>query len=187
MEKALRISYRHPPSPSYFRKEKIMRLLRHIGREVATTVLAFSLIIMFSSPALTQQKTTTQRRQTTTVRSAYDRGYIAGYTDGYQVGKNDYTSRVERDFQRSGLYQEATRGYETRFGDSADYQDGYRLGFEIAYTDGYFGRTLSSAVPARARALRSAALKSAPTETAKRAPTQTVRQGSNYLVLTGRN
>jgi hypothetical protein len=133
--------------------------------------------MMLSSSALTQQKTTTQRRQATTVRTAFDRGYTAGYTDGYQVGKSDYTAKVSRDFQRSGLYQEANRGYETRFGDAADYQEGYRLGFEIAYTDGYFGRTLSSAVPARARALRSSTLQSA--------PVQTARQTGNYLIPDG--
>ena len=36
----------------------------------------------------------------------------------------------------------------TRMGLQIEYQEGYRSGFEIAYSDGYFGRTYSTAIPA---------------------------------------
>ncbi|HZS07406.1 MAG TPA: hypothetical protein VFD58_21400 [Blastocatellia bacterium] len=137
-----------------------MRSLRLIVRAAATAVLAFGLLLMLSDPA-SAQRSASQRRQTTALRSVFERGYLAGYNDGYQAGKDDYNTRASRDFQRSGLYQEATRGYESRFGDAADYQDGYRLGFEIAYPDGYFGRTFSAAIPQRVLTLRGTDPKSA--------------------------
>lgn len=154
-----------------------MKSLRLIGRRATVVALAFSLILIWSGPVSAQQRTTTQRRQTTTARSVYERGYLAGYTDGYQTGKDDYNAQASRDFQRSNLYQDATRGYETRFGDSLDYQDGYRLGFEIAYTDGYFNRTFSSSIPSRVIALRG--------QTSRGVMTQSRRQGRNILIPDG--
>jgi outer membrane lipoprotein SlyB len=152
-----------------------MKSHRLIGR-VAVVALAFSLILILSGAVSAQQSTASQRRQTTT-RPAYERGYLAGYTDGYKAGKDDYNARAARDFQRSSLYQDATRGYENRFGNALDYQDGYRLGFEIAYTDGYFNRTFNSATPARALTLRS--------QTSRSTVTQGRRTGRNVLIPDG--
>lgn len=90
----------------------------------------------------------TRARQTAT---AYNRGYSDGYDDGYRQGKNDNEQGMPRDYQRARLYQDADRGYEARLGSLAEYREGYRLGFEIAYTDGYYGRTVNRRTPGNAR------------------------------------
>lgn len=154
-----------------------MRSFRLIGRGAAAAALAISLMLMLSGSVLAQQRSTGQRRQSTALRTPYERGYSAGYTDGYQAGKDDYNARESRDFQRSDHYREATRGYENRFGDAVAYQDGYRLGFEIAYTDGYFARTFNSAIPPRAQALRGS--------TSRSAVAQDRRSGRNVLIPDG--
>jgi hypothetical protein len=81
------------------------------------------------------------------LRIAYQHGYRAGYADGYNAGKNDFSDRMGRDYQRFALYQEADRGYESRFGPLVDYKEGYTLGFEVAYFDGYIGRAFDSRIP----------------------------------------
>ncbi len=90
----------------------------------------------------------TRAKQTVT---AYDRGYTDGYDDGYRQGKNDNEQGMARNYQRSRLYQDADRGYEARLGSLAEYRDGYQLGFEIGYTDGYYGRTANRRTPGNAR------------------------------------
>jgi len=91
------------------------------------------------------------RARQTSATTAYDRGYTDGYDDGYRQGKNDNVQEMARDYKRSRLYQDADRGYEARLGSLAEYREGYRLGFEIAYTDGYYGRTLNRRAPVNAR------------------------------------
>ena len=81
------------------------------------------------------------------LRIAYQHGYRAGYADGYNAGKKDFADRMGRDYQRLALYQEADRGYESRFGPLVDYKEGYTLGFEVAYFDGYIGRDFDSRIP----------------------------------------
>jgi len=134
------------------------KLTRLIGALAVSATLAVSGALILSGTAQAQRRSqsSTLRRQTTTPRSAYEQGYLSGYNDGYSSGKSDYNTRSNRDFQRSALYQEANRGYESRFGSINDFQEGYRIGYEIAYTDGYYGRTLNSAIPPNVLALRSA-------------------------------
>jgi hypothetical protein len=81
------------------------------------------------------------------LRVAYEHGYRAGYADGYDAGKNDFAGRMGREYQRHTLYQEADRGYESRFGPRVDYKEGYSLGFEVGYFDGYVGRAFDSRIP----------------------------------------
>ncbi|HEX5083816.1 MAG TPA: hypothetical protein VFY40_17340 [Blastocatellia bacterium] len=81
------------------------------------------------------------------LRMAYENGYRAGYPDGYEAGKNDFAGRMGRDYQRHTLYQEADRGYDSRFGPRVDFKEGYSLGFEVGYFDGYVGRAFDSRIP----------------------------------------
>ncbi|HEY7180997.1 MAG TPA: hypothetical protein VIC84_06245, partial [Blastocatellia bacterium] len=86
-------------------------------------------------------------RNTIRILTAYERGYMAGYADGFNAGENDYDKHFSRNFRNHTLYSEANRGYESRFGPFADYQEGYRWGFEVAYLDGYSGRAYDSRIP----------------------------------------
>lgn len=91
------------------------------------------------------------RSRNTQITVAYDRGYADGYSDGYPAGTRDYEQNATRDHQRSQLYQDADRGYQARLGSLADYREGYRLGFELSYTDGFYGRAQSQQTPRNAR------------------------------------
>jgi hypothetical protein len=108
-------------------------------------LVAVALLVgqMPASSALAMQAAQTGSQ----LRTAYERGYVAGYTDGYRAGKDDYTNQFSRNFRQHLLYIEANRGYQSRFGAYSDFQSGYRLGFEVAYSDGYSGRTFNSRIP----------------------------------------
>ncbi len=95
------------------------------------------------------RKTTTKPTTgaSTSYRYAYQYGYKNGYDDGFTKGKSDFIENQQRDFAASEAYKNADRGYSENLGTLAEYQEGYRIGFEIAYNDGYFGRTYSVAIP----------------------------------------
>jgi hypothetical protein len=89
-------------------------------------------------------------------RTAHEHGYVAGYNDGYTSGKTDYNTQAGRNYERSTLYQDANRGYEARHGSLAEFQHGYRLGYELGHTDGYYGRDANAKIPAHGAAMRAA-------------------------------
>lgn len=80
--------------------------------------------------------------------NAVEHGYVAGYNEGYLTGKSDYNSNAPKDHQRSTIYQDANRGYEKSYGDLAEYQRGFKSGYEIGYNDGYIGRDKNEKMPA---------------------------------------
>jgi hypothetical protein len=130
-----------------------MRLqFAHISARTIAALLALSFIaIPF---LLAQAQTRSRTPQLGGVRAAFETGYANGYQDGFSAGQNDYRSKLNRDFRDADQYRRADRGYSSRLGDFTAYQDGYRLGYEIAYLDGYYGRPFSSRVPANAFDLR---------------------------------
>ncbi|MEP7341667.1 MAG: hypothetical protein ABI977_28300 [Acidobacteriota bacterium] len=115
--------------------------------------LALSGVIAFSNTAQAQRSRGGSRAVAIS-RVAFEKGYAAGYQDGFAVGRNDFRVRRNQDFRADDHYQRADRGYRNNYGGMTDYQDGYRLGFEMAYVDGYYGRTYSSRMPLNAVALR---------------------------------
>ena len=112
------------------------------NRAVAITLLLGLALAL--NPGVAAQK---QCRDGIQLRIAYEHGYRAGYADGYDAGENDFADRMGRDYQRHTLYQEADRGYESRFGPRVDYKEGYSLGFEVGYFDGYVGRAFDLGIP----------------------------------------
>jgi hypothetical protein len=83
-----------------------------------------------------------------TYQYAYQHGYRAGYEDGFIKGKSDFNDGKQRDIEGSTAYQSADRGYQDRHGTRVEFQEGYRIGFEVAYNDGYYGRPYSISIPA---------------------------------------
>jgi hypothetical protein len=137
------------------------------GTKQAMAALTLGALLLPSGAAFAQKarpRTTTAAKTTgakTTAppaapRTAYEHGYVAGYNDGYTSGKTDYNTQAGRNYERSTLYQEANRGYETRHGSLTEFQSGYRLGYEIGHTDGYYGREANAKLPAHAAAMRTA-------------------------------
>jgi len=60
-----------------------------------------------------------------------------GYRDGMTKGREDGEDRDRFDVDRHSWYRSANRGYESRYGGRANYQEIYRQGFESGYADGY--------------------------------------------------
>jgi hypothetical protein len=115
-------------------------------------LLGLAIVTLWATPpgvfGQTRKTTTkTTSSASTTYRYAYQHGYKAGYEDGFAKGKSDFNESRQRDFGASEAYRVADRGYSENLGTRAEYQEGYRIGFEVAYNDGYFGRTYSIALP----------------------------------------
>jgi hypothetical protein len=120
----------------------------------ALVISAFALVVtLIPATAQTKRKTPVRRPATVTAaatptyRYAHEHGYAAGYADGYVRGKNDFNEAHDRDVEASDAYKRADRTYEAKFGNIAEYQHGYRIGFELSYDDGYFGRAYNNAIP----------------------------------------
>jgi hypothetical protein len=116
-------------------------------RLIAEGVVAALLLV--APPALSAQTSRSRPplRGTGEARPAHEHGYRAGYEDGFEQGRSAFEQNLPRDHERSADYRRADRTYEVRMGAITEYQGGYRLGFELAYNDGYFGRPYSTSVP----------------------------------------
>jgi len=93
-----------------------------------------------------------------TYRYAYQHGYRSGYEDGFTKGKSDFNESQPREFSSSDAFNRADRGYETRMGTKAEFEESYRTGFELGYNDGYFGRPFSVSLPQNLRTVVIAAV-----------------------------
>ncbi|HKA18057.1 MAG TPA: hypothetical protein VKN18_07035 [Blastocatellia bacterium] len=81
----------------------------------------------------------------------YGLGYQKGYSDGFAQGEADWRSNARPDFRRSDKWQQRDSG------SSDDYRIGYDLGFELAYSDGYYGRLRDAEVPRNGEVIAKAA------------------------------
>jgi hypothetical protein len=125
-----------------------MKMNRSFGyKGLALSVISFTLLL---TPSLFAQKTATSHSRSatpTTLRYPYQHGYHSGYDDGFIRGRSDFHDGKPRDFAGSDAYQRADRSYQEKMGSIGEYQEGYRIGFELGYNDGYYGRPKSPAVP----------------------------------------
>lgn len=160
-------------------------IIRFRSQTVAITLCALIVGLGSTLAAATQKKTTTKAAATTaksstTAKAAtttkstaskpvsaqkpltpYGKGYASGYGDGYGQGNQDWRAKYPRDFKNSDAYQRRERLYDPQLADSEEYRQGYDLGFELGYTDAYFGRARNTEVPANGETMARAA---APTE-----------------------
>jgi hypothetical protein len=79
------------------------------------------------------------------------RGYRTGYSDGYQAGIADTTSKTAREFQTKSEYERGDRAYNSNWGALDEYRDGYRQGFEVGYNAGYDRKSFDSSIPSDLR------------------------------------
>ncbi|MDX2042936.1 MAG: hypothetical protein SF097_17090 [Acidobacteriota bacterium] len=120
-------------------------------RRTALLAAAISMLAMMSVVAMAQTsrpRPAVVTNDPASYRYAYQHGYRGGYEDGFIKGKSDVNEAQPRDFENSEAYNRADRSYKESMGTLAEYQEGYRIGFEIAYNDGYFGRPYSVSLPA---------------------------------------
>ncbi len=68
----------------------------------------------------------------------HDPAFRVGYDDGYRAGANDsrYNSNSYND-EAGPVYDQATEGYSSQYGDKAKYQKLFRLGYVAGYKDGW--------------------------------------------------
>jgi hypothetical protein len=116
--------------------------------------VAAVLLTATSIPVAAQVRHTVPRRPVT----PYEQGYAAAYNTGYGAGQDDYNRTVPRDLNANQVFQDRERNYDPRFADSEEYRQGYNLGLEFGYMDGYYGRTRSSIAPANGAVLAKAAV-----------------------------
>ena len=128
-------------------------------RRVVPVGLVAVLLIICSAPgfeAYGQQKAPTKKMPAKkTVAShpttPYGLGYQKGYSDGFAQGETDWRSNAKPDFRRSDKWQHRDGG------SSNDYRMGYDLAFELAYSDGYYGRARNAEVPRNGEVIAKAA------------------------------
>lgn len=63
----------------------------------------------------------------------------AGYNEGMKEGRNDRNRGERFNYTDEGRYQDATKDYNSRFGNRSLYQQYFRQAFVNGYTDGYRG------------------------------------------------
>ncbi len=79
------------------------------------------------------------------IKSAFAHGYMHGYEAGFHNG--DVDLQMGRDFRDVKAQYEYKRpsGYRSQFGDKSQFENGYRKGFLVGYTDCFFGRNFRAA------------------------------------------
>ncbi len=119
---------------------------------VRRVALLGAVMFVLATVAMAQTRTSRPRpkvvtNDTASYRYAYQHAYRAGYEDGFAKGKSDVNENLSRDFENSDAYNRADKTYKESMGTLAEYQEGYRIGFEFGYNDGYFGRPYSLTQP----------------------------------------
>ena len=125
-------------------------------RSFVPTALAVILIIAGCTPAsaaYAQKKKAPVKRAPVLKQPAtpFALGYQKGYTDGFAQGETDWSNNTRPDFHRSDKWQQRDAG------SSEEYRQGYELGFELSYADGYYGRARNAEVPRNAEVIAKAA------------------------------
>lgn len=123
----------------------------NFARRFALLAAAMFVLTMTSVVAMAQTsrpRPTVVTNNQASYRYAYQHGYRGGYEDGFIKGKSDVNEAQPRDFENSEAFNQADRSYKPSMGTLAEYQEGYRIGFEMGYNDGYFGRPYTVSLPA---------------------------------------
>lgn len=119
-----------------------------------SALIALLVITSFDPAAFAQKRSTAAKRAPAAKAvpaTPFTQGYQRGYSDGFTQGEIDWSNNQQRDFRRSDRWQQRDGGT------SEEYRQGYELGFELAYSDGYYGRARNAAVPRNAEVLAKAA------------------------------
>jgi outer membrane lipoprotein SlyB len=120
----------------------------YFSRAALLVTVVFCLLV---SPAGTLAQTQSRPKVVTnspsSYRHAYQYGYRSGYEDGFVKGKGDFNESQPRDYGNSESLRTADRGYSESMGTRLEFQESYRIGFEVGYGDGYLGRPYSVTLP----------------------------------------
>ncbi|MBO0722920.1 MAG: hypothetical protein J2P41_18995, partial [Blastocatellia bacterium] len=117
------------------------------GKTVLSVTGMICLLFLFGSALAQTQRPKIATNSTSSYTHAYQHGYRAGYEDGFAKGKEDFGAGQPRDFTNNDYYKAADRGYTDDMGTRLEFQESYRIGFEMGHGDGYYGRPYSVTMP----------------------------------------
>jgi hypothetical protein len=124
---------------------------RGISNSLWVILIVTGLLPAISETAYGQRRAPARKPAATL--SVYGQGYQKGYNDGFAQGQKDWNQKARFDIYESDAYQRRESLYDPRHASSQEYPEGYRLGFELGYPDGYYGRARNASVPANAELL----------------------------------
>jgi outer membrane lipoprotein SlyB len=125
--------------------------LRRFGPVALVAVLIITGLVPSAGYAQQRRTTASRRAAQPKPQSPFSQGYLKGYNDGFAQGEVDWSRNAPRDFHQSDRWQQRDATA------SEEYRQGYELGFELAYSDGYYGRGRNTVVPRNAETLARAA------------------------------
>lgn len=116
---------------------------------VATALITMGLSSLGSTAAYSQARKPAAKPAPQAARplSIYDQGYQKGYGDGFAQGQGDYQNGAQRDYESSDAFRQREQRYDQRHASNIEYLEGFDLGFELGYLDGYYGRARNAASP----------------------------------------
>jgi len=133
-------------------KQRNNRWIRAISTFVTVAMLVVASLVPASTLAYSQRRSA-RRTPPNQQFSPYDRSYRQGYDAGYVRGQTDWRSGASRNSQREDPDPQHNRSNERGRNPSEASAQGYALGLELGYSDGYFGRARNPVVPTNAPAL----------------------------------
>jgi hypothetical protein len=120
---------------------------------LVTTALLAAAGFMPSGSLAYSQRRTAQRPQPDQPNRIYYGNYMKGYNEGFGKGRADWNSGASRDSDRQDQYHQRDRSYHQGQGSVDEYLQGYQLGLELGYSDGYYGRARNPVVPSNAMSI----------------------------------
>jgi hypothetical protein len=133
---------------------KFARSVRFVPALLAALSLIVSstpLLVAYGQTKAPVKKPTADKAASRKPTTPYGIGYQKGYNDGFLQGQADWHNNASPDFRRSDKWQKRDAGA------SEEFRLGYELGFELSYTDGYYGRARNAEIPRNGEVIAKAA------------------------------
>src|SRR5262249_41905022 len=134
-------------NPLKFRGVKEETVMSRDVRSALSSILVAAIMVAAAIPGTAQTRHTVSRPAPPPA-TPYQRGYGSGYAAGYNVGEDHYNAGTPRDLESSQAYQDREKNYDQQYANSGEYREGYNLGLEFGYMDGYYGRPRNATAPA---------------------------------------
>ena len=123
-----------------------VRLIRR-ATTLGAVMMALLTMAIAGMGQTSRPRPTVATNDSASYRYAHQHGYRGGYEDGFIKGKSDVNDNQPHEFANSDAYNRADRTYKENMGTLPEYQEGYRIGFEMGYNDGFYGRPYSISIP----------------------------------------
>jgi len=88
----------------------------------------------------------------------YDIGYQKGYNAGYVTGEADWRQGRVQDSKATDAFQKRESAFDAKYASDEEYALAYEHGFELGYSDGYYGRARNLETPANGQLMARATI-----------------------------